>query len=344
MKKQNINKIVIVFILIIFLGSIFIVVLQNQDSTYNSDLNPTTSPFLWRIEGESPSYLFGTVHIANEDILTLPDVVYEALMESDAIFTEIKMDSETQMQVAYMGLLPSDKTLNEYLPEDLEIRLDSYLKKIGYSLAVFSRLKIWVVATQLSFLQYPEISMFESLDEYLWNLADINGKTLGSIETVEEQIDIFDSLSVEEQIILLNASLDYVESYSGEVSGLEILQNAYIHGDFEPLFEFEVQDFDEMYTLGEKLYESLLIDRNVIMAQRINDLIENNPDVQYFFALGAAHYFDFEDEGMSTIECQGILTILEDKGFTITKVDFNECTECSDGELMISNRCYWPYN
>jgi len=38
-------------------------------------IQPTQNPLLWRIEGTVPSYLYGTIHIPDQRVLAVPDVV-----------------------------------------------------------------------------------------------------------------------------------------------------------------------------------------------------------------------------------------------------------------------------
>ena len=48
-------------------------------------------PFLWRIETPVPSYLFGTIHLPDDRVTTLPTVVQQVLDSIDALYTEIPM-------------------------------------------------------------------------------------------------------------------------------------------------------------------------------------------------------------------------------------------------------------
>ncbi len=38
-------------------------------------IKPTEKPFLWKIEGEVDSYLYGTIHVPDKRVTTLPKVV-----------------------------------------------------------------------------------------------------------------------------------------------------------------------------------------------------------------------------------------------------------------------------
>jgi uncharacterized protein YbaP (TraB family) len=50
---------------------------------------PWTRPFLWRIEGAAPSYLFGTMHLPDERAAHFPPSVAQALESSQAVVLEI---------------------------------------------------------------------------------------------------------------------------------------------------------------------------------------------------------------------------------------------------------------
>jgi len=334
MKTQNAITSVALIIVVILVLLAFL--LFEWDSTGESDVTDvTTNPFLWRIEGDNPSYLFGSMHLADERLLTLPDIVIEAIDEVDVVYTETKLDQETQLDIIQLTLLPNGQTLDDLLPQDVNTRLDSYLSDKGLSSSIFAQYKIWYVTTNLALLEELEnLLEYPSLDQYIWNTAISKGKDTGGIETVEEQINVFDSFSVEEQIEMLNDTLDELEEYaiSGE-SSTSAMKDAYLDGDLEVLQDLLFSDYEENDTLYEKFKTRILTDRNYNMTQRISENITNNPNTQYFFTIGAGHYWGDD----------GIIILLENEGFTITRVQFNECDSCDSGETMINQRCYEPY-
>jgi hypothetical protein len=72
------------------------------------------------------------------------------------------------------------------------------------------------------------------------------------------------------------------------------------------------------------------------MTERISENITNNPDKQFFFTIGSAHFIG-EDN---------IITLLEEKGYTITQVSFSGCSKCGcdTDEEKINGKCYIPYS
>jgi len=334
MKNQIVTILIAIVIVVAFVLLAFLLI--EWDSTYELDV--TTDPFLWRIDGDNPSYLFGSMHLADERLLTLPDIVIEAIDEVDIVYTETKLDQEAQIKIIQLSMLPGGQTLNDLLSQDVVNRLDSYLGTRGISSSAFAPYKVWFVTANIALLDEAENLLknpsLKFLDQYIWDSAVSKGKNTDGIETVEEQINVFDSLTLEEQIEMLNDTLDELEEYaiSGE-SPTGAMKDAYLEGDLEALQDLMYSDFEENDTLYEKFKTLILTDRNYNMTQRINQLITDNPDTQYFFTIGADHYWG-ED---------GLITLLENEGFLITRVQFNECDSCNPGERMINQRCYEPY-
>lgn len=302
----------------------------------NNDTNEyTINPLLWKIEGDTTSYLFGTVHLADENILTLPDVVFEAVNEVDAVYTEVKMDQDTQILTDQLSKLSAGQTLDDLLPQDVATRLDSYLKTKGISLSFLSQYKIWVVTSTIILLdEILNLLNNPTLDQYIWNIATSSGKYTDGIETIQEQIGIFDSFSIDEQIDMLNKTLDELENYDNIGKSLtDDMLNAYIDGDLDELQDLMLSGIDKNDEFDMKFFNKSIIDRNLNMTKRIKQLITNNSDTQYFFTIGAAHYYGE----------YGLVALLEEEGFTITRVEFNECDSCDIGETRINERCYEPY-
>ena len=333
MNKKYLITTVVVILLVAALSFAYFS-LQNKDPE-DETLNVTKDPFLWRIEGENPSYLFGSIHLPDERVLTLPDVVVEAIDEVDAVYTEVKLDSETQILSGQLSKLPNNQTIIDLLTEDVTTRLDSYLNTKGLSLSLFSQYKIWAVTATIILLdKLVELIENPSLDQYIWNTAVSTGKYTGGIETVQEQIDIFDGFSIDEQIEMLEGTLDELEYYENiGVSITDEMLNAYIEGNLEVLQDMALAGIDENNPLDMKYINNLFTNRNYNMTQRISKLITDNPDTQYFFTIGAGHYYGDD----------GLITLLAEEGFTITRVRFDRCEECDSGEILIEERCYVPY-
>src|SRR5690606_36884422 len=131
------------------------------------------------------------------------------------------------------------------------------------------------------------------------------GKEVDGIETIEEQIGLFEGFSKEEQIELLRSTLNDMEKARKEgKSPISELRNAYLSGDLEVLDKC----LNEWMTgldpaLLARFTEILFNKRNHLMAERIAAKLQAAPDKSQFFAVGAGHL----------IGAEGVLKLLEKK-------------------------------
>jgi uncharacterized protein YbaP (TraB family) len=271
-------------------------------------------PFLWQVEGEKTSYLFGTIHLPDERVLDLPPSVTDAFAASDAVFTEIPMDLASQLQISASILLPKGETLDDLLPEDLMRRSTAYVTSRGRDMDLFKRFTIWSFMMQLALLDDLErYTQATPMDFSFYQDAVADGKQAGGLETVEEQIGVFSALTAAEQSELLAQTLDYLEAldeFGGKTTAADAVVELYLDGNLDALQEELMAQTGPETATTVKFSRLLLEDRNNRMATRIADHIANQPDTGFFFAVGALHMAG-ED---------GLPAQLRARGFTLRRV------------------------
>jgi uncharacterized protein YbaP (TraB family) len=271
------------------------------------------NPFLWKIEGTRPSYLFGTIHFPDPRVTTLPHSVETAFRNSQVVYTEIPLDSATMMAQVTKLMLTGGQTLLDIVPPELISRTEKYIKGINPALTIgtFKNLKVWALALSLSLLEQQVNNPGKlALDAQLYQRAQQQGKKVAGLETVEEQVAIFDNLNQKEQIKMLRDTLDFIDT--AEEKGVNIPEQFiawYIKGDIDAFGSLLMQ-----YVKKDKFYdaflEKVLYQRNQLMAERILKIIQTNPDKSHFFALGAGHFW-----GKTAIQ-----NYLAKQGFKITRM------------------------
>ena len=270
-------------------------------------------PFLWKIEGAKPSYVFGTIHLSNPEVTKLTPATQKAFDSADALYTEVPMDKANQLKAA--GALMGAESLSDVLPKDLYARADAELRRINpvLTLEPLGKLKIWALAITLVLIEEQlKNPGGQPLDAILYANAEGAGKQVGGIETFEEQVGVFDAFSKDEQIVMLRATLDDMERARKEGrSPLDEMRKAYLGGDLEKLDKL----MNEWMTgldpkLLARFMDALLTKRNHGMAERISAKVKTAPDKSQFFAIGAAHLIGDE----------GVLKLLEKQGLKVTRV------------------------
>jgi uncharacterized protein YbaP (TraB family) len=281
---------------------------EATDADEQAPIEPMTRPYLWRVEHEGvASYLFGTIHIPDPRVTTLPDNVNEALDSVDGLYVEIPMDMATMGRAMAGMVLPGNKTLKDVLPAELHDRVDAYLQKRGSSVAGFQKFQVWAIDQVLATLDLAEqMKHGAPLDMQLWAHAGERDIERGGLETVEEQLDVFTSLSEAQQIKLLEMNIEEYElAFEEGRSLIGDLTDIYLQGDLDVLMAEMAAYASDDEEISKLLERKLLVDRNLRMTERIIEKLEDNPGKSYFFAVGAAHYpGDF-----------GLINLLAEEGF-----------------------------
>ena len=272
-----------------------------------------TRPFLWIIErgGQPPSFLYGTIHLPDPRVLQIPEIVDEAFRGSDVFVSEIPLTEETNKAIAAESIRSGSETLAMILPPDVRERADKYLQRQGFTLAEFSPLEIYTFAIQLPLLEYVRHPS-PPMDALLHSRAVTAGKTTKSLETPAEQLAVFEALTREEQIELLTITLDDLgDSPAGTPSPkIEDLVQAYLSGDPARLDEDLFGPMRTGSELQKRLLHSLLDDRNVRLATRMDAGLREDTKRSVFYAIGAGHM----------IGSEGIVGRLQKNGWKVRRL------------------------
>lgn len=298
---------------------------------------PERRPLLWVVEGDTPVYLFGTIHVPDPRVLDLPDVVDKAFAASNIFYAELDMAPGSMASVQHLLLLPDDQSLDEIVGQALFDRLTPFMVRAGLPALVLQRLKPWVVAVRLLaqalMPEEPEEEAEEgseadaeeppreAMDMTLYRNAVAAKKVTGGLETLEEQIHVFDALEAADQVEMIESFLVVLEDRGGEdeadeeaselVDGYEELVRLYLAGDVEGLgraiHEMAEGDSEALRKFIHRMFD----ERNVRMAERILKYRESAGGKTLFVAVGAGHY-----AGKT-----GILALLREKGETVRRIE-----------------------
>lgn len=257
---------------------------------------------LWRIGGaaEGSSYLFGTMHVEDPRVTDIPAPVMQAFEASESLTTEALLDMESLLQVGPELLLTDGSTLADLTGPELFGEITEALQSRGLLPQVAMLLKPWAVAVLLS---QPRSQGGMFLDRRLYELALSSGKSVYGLETLGEQLKVFNAMSVADQIELLQETLAQINAIPEMI---ERLTQAYLDRDLAALADLAEEQF-ALSGAHSRLKQDLLLDRNVRMIERMTPrLVEGDA----FIAIGALHL-----AGPS-----GLLSLLLQQGYTLTPV------------------------
>jgi hypothetical protein len=271
---------------------------------------PYGQGLLWQIDGAGPepSYLFGTMHTADEEVTDLAAPVLDALERAQSLSLEVIMTPEAQMSLGFAMMLSDGRTLEQVVGPDLFQRAVTAGRPYGFGQDQFRLFKPWAVMTLLS-LPPSEVKRQaageKALDHRLQEAATQRGLALHGLEQIEEQIAMFNDMAEDDQIAMLDATI--AQSDQVEVM-FEKMRAAYLDQNPAQIFEMmQAQQTGVDPRLVETFTERLLDARNERMAERMQPRLAEGGA---FVAVGALH---LPGEG-------GILKLLEGQGYQLTRL------------------------
>lgn len=265
------------------------------------------NPAMWIVRDDDTTiYLFGTVHVLRPGLNWLKDDVKAAFDSSDELVLEVIEPSDpsvVQGIVAKMATNPAGTTLRSILPEAVGSKYETTLGTMGIPAASLDQFEPWFAAVTLTTvpLLMKGYDLNSGAEKILTAAARAQNKPLGQLETIEQQLGIFDSLDTKAQIDFLNITLDGVPQITGQIDSMV---DAWGKGDLETLNTLLNEGF-ESYP---GLYDALLNDRNANWVSWIKSRMEKPGTV--FMAVGAAHLV-----GKDSVQAQ-----LAKQGITSTRV------------------------
>lgn len=258
---------------------------------------------LWKIEspGREPSYLFGTVHSSDTRILALLPKLHAFLSASRSFSMELIFNGRGFIAMGESMFFNDGRRLPAILGEALYTRTQKALAARGLPTAGLESKKPWAVMMLLS-VKRQEGLLF--LDLALMREFVAQDKPTYALETMEEQIAVFDQMSIEDQAALLAGTVDMSAAIEAQT---EELVNIYLSGDLRRLMSFAQAQEAGPKAAYLRLMDRLLTQRNRRMAERMRMRIEEGGA---FIAVGALHLPGPE----------GLLELLREQGYRVSAV------------------------
>ncbi|MHB8624216.1 MAG: TraB/GumN family protein [Sulfuricaulis sp.] len=262
-----------------------------------------TKGLLWKIEaaGIQPSYIFGTIHSDDARVAALPAAVTHALDTSSHFVMEALIDADDLALMAQDMFFNDGQTLEQIAGNKLYTESVQALSARGLPTVGIENEKPWAVMMTLS-MPLPKTG--EYLDLILEDRATREHETVSGLETMPEQIAVFNELPMPDQVALLQETVRTQPDFSKD---FEALIQTYLSHDLTALAEISAshgQGDDQMYRI---VTDRLLTQRNIRMVARLAPTLREG---RAFIAVGAAHL-----PGEN-----GLLNLIEKAGYRVTPV------------------------
>ncbi|MCG7858400.1 TraB/GumN family protein [Flavihumibacter sediminis] len=267
-----------------------------------SPADPKTSSLLWEISGngmQTPSYLFGTMHILCARDAGLSDSLNHAIDKSSRVFFEIDMDNMGEMMGIFKYIRMKDETrLKDLMTEEEYKRVKDYFaaNRSILPLSMMERFKPYFIAAMLSESKMP-CETKNGMEEVIMKAVKKQKKEISGLETIEFQASIFDSIPYSQQAREL---LQAIDSSGKEDTVTAKMLEVYRSQDLDA-----IEKLTKMEEGGLGSYmELFLYGRNKKWIPEMEKAMKNGT---ILFAVGAAHLPGNE----------GVINLLRKAGYTL---------------------------
>jgi len=242
---------------------------------------------MWKVEGARNSvYLLGSIHLLRPQDYPLPTSLDSAYNDAEVVVMEVDMDDldpfAAQAAFTTYGVLHDGRTLRDLMGDELYGQAVVAADAIDIPLEMLGKTEPWYAAMTIEIMMLDRIGFNPTLgiEMYIMAKAQDDGKRIDGFETVEEQIQFLDGMSMQAQQDMLMSTL--TESAKlGEM--MDELIVAWRHGDVAHLESGMLDDLAK----HEELNKALVTDRNRRWVDRIEGLLDDDDD--YLVVVGALH-------------------------------------------------------
>ena len=257
---------------------------------------------LWKVRAANggTSHLFGTIHVADDEVVNLPTPVTARFAASRTYVMEVVPEPEEIMEMASMMYVGDGEKLDALISPPLFQRVVEILAAYNVPEVAITSMRPWSAYLTMS---YPA-DMRPVLDLRLLEQAQAGGMETHGLESLVEQGHIFSDMPTADQVRLLADTACHHETLSED---MENMKRLYLARDLKGMFVYGQRQGFADNTLYEQLSERLLTTRNGVMAERMQPYLDAGGA---FIAVGAMHLPGKE----------GILNRLAKRGYGVERV------------------------
>ena len=253
-------------------------------------------------------YLGGTIHVLSQADYPLPGAFKEAFGESAKIIFETDMAAitspEAQAKMRAVIMFQDQRKLHDVLSKSVYKQLEDFLAVRQIPIANFSHFTPAGISLTLTFVELQRLGLTNTagVDAYYSMRAKDEGKSIGMLESVDEQIAFIASMNNADPDEMISSSLRDLEDLD---STWKDILSAWRSGNTKALGELTIAPMRDEFP---EFYQLFLVKRNNAWIEKIKPML-NNQEIE-FLLVGYAHMVG-ED---------GLLAQLKEAGYTVDQM------------------------
>lgn len=268
-------------------------------------------PLLWRVSDEDNSvYLLGSFHMLKAEDYPLAAAVNQVFDDAGKVFFEVAPEElnnpERVQAMMKAGFIAGGGTLAQSLKADTWRRLQQYCQANHMSVETFQAMKPWLAALTIASYETAKAGFLPDLgmDKHYMEMAVISRKETAGLETLSQQIRVFDRMALKDQELFLNQTLKDMQN-PGQ---LQQLYERWRSGDAEGLLKLLRQDGINDIPV---FYRRLNGDRNRAWLPKISAFLRENTKGSALVVVGSLHL----------LGADGLIDLLKGEGFRVVRLD-----------------------
>ncbi|CAM3486562.1 Polysaccharide biosynthesis protein GumN [Flavobacterium longum] len=270
----------------------------------NAGTSGNAKSLLWKISGNgltAPSYLYGTIHITCDATLEKPTL--DAIANTAQLYLELDMDDPQMQMTMVQGMMMKEGKTMKTMMSDADYKMvDAYFTQtLGMGLAALDKMKPFMLTTLVlpSMLDCP----MQSVEQELMRVNASQNKEVLGLETVQEQLAVFDAIPYDVQLAELIKSVR--NNFANDKAELVKMYAVYQSKDIDAM---QLMTAESENKITADYQDELLNDRNANWIPKIEQIAKQKPT---FFGVGAGHLGGGK----------GVIALLRKKGYTVEPVN-----------------------
>ena len=264
---------------------------------------------VWAIRGaHNTVYLCGSIHMLPADDAALPAAFDRAYADSAQLVMELdlgKFDALAAMTWTLdHGALPAGTDLRAVLGPARYARVSAAAASLGLAMATLDHEAPWMVGIELTDSAYMHegFDAEQGVEEQLVRRAQADGKATAGLETLQEQLGGLLALSRDDQVRMLDQSIDELKDLKAEMHDVV---SAWRAGDAPKLAALLSSEFSTFPAL----YRPLVLERNERWLPQLEQLLKGRDNAMV--VVGALHL----------VGRGGLIELLRRQGYKITQLN-----------------------
>ncbi len=254
---------------------------------------------LYKVTGntiKNPVYIYGTIHALPKADFFIDERVTKKMGKAQKVVLEIDMSSSTMTIEVQAAMIMQNNSIDKLLSsEDYNKIRQFFADSLQLPLDMLKQIK----PLMLSSFMLPKLIGEESAsyETYFLQKAMEQGKPVGGLETVAEQIGYLDKIPLDQQAKML---MESINDFNESRAEFRTLVETYKSRDVEKVYTKMMETSEEYKDFSEYLIDA----RNKNWIPRIIELA--NQQIT-FIAVGCGHLGGEK----------GVLNLLREQGFTV---------------------------